>query len=125
MITTESQTRAEMSHAQDVAADYVPMAARHTPTPKQISVRNELEEIGKFDSYDATRMVMGYLDVINQRVAAGVSAEQIAIDMTLVKIVGLSFQEAEFVQTRAKNNGVPIREAAKNFPLSYGLWPSS
>lgn len=114
MITLDAQSRAEMAHAQDVAADYVP-GPRHNPTPEQIAVRDAYAEIGNLDTYDATRFVMAGLALIDQRIAAGVTAEQIAIDMTLTRLVGLTLEESEFVQKRAKANGVSVREAARKF----------
>jgi hypothetical protein len=115
MITLDAQSAAEIAHSYDVAAEYVPASRRHKPTAEQIAVRNELASIGNLDEYDSTQMVMHRLALIDQRIAAGVSAEQIAIDITLTSIIGLTLEESEFVQSRAKKNGVAVREAARNF----------
>jgi len=118
MIQITAQTAAEIAHSYDVAADYVPFARRHTPTPEQIAVRDELASIGNLDTSDATSMVMGRLALIDQRIAAGVSAEQIAIDITLTSIVGLTLEESQFLQARAKAKGLVVRNVARDFHYS-------
>ncbi len=115
MITIDAQTAAEIAHMHDVAEDYVPAKNRHQPTPEQIAVRNELEEIGNLDSYDATRIVMGRLAEVDQRIAAGVTAEQIAIDITMTGLNSLTHQESEFFQKRTKLAGISVRQAARDF----------
>ena len=115
MIAINAQVAAEIAHMHDVAEDYVPVSKRHQPTAEQIAVRNELADIGNLDEYDATRIVMGRLALIDQRIAAGVSAEQIAIDITMTGLNSLSLEESEFFQKQAKKNGLVLRDAVRNF----------
>jgi hypothetical protein len=110
-----ANSQAEAAHQADVAADYVPVRRYHQPTPVQLDVREQLCDVGRLETAHATSMVLNNLALIDQRTADGISAEQIAIDLTLTKLCGLSLQESQFIQQRAIRRGELVRDVALNF----------
>jgi hypothetical protein len=108
-----NHAKAEMAHAADVAAERP--TRFYTPTAGQVAVSDKLEDIGLLEGRHAHQVVMNRLAEVDQRLASGETAEQIAILFTLRDLVGVEENEMDAVYAYLKAKPVSLASAAREF----------